>query len=109
MSHINLDLHLGIGLCLSLHPSNAIFVATYPVAKQTPKSTNLTIAIGKQITILISSYNPSISGVSFLNGSNVDGAGTDNPSDPINSNGLREEVLGFGLWLLDCWMEESES
>lgn len=105
---MNLERHLGIGLCLSFHPSSANLVAINPNNKQTPNRTSLTAAIGKHTTIFNTSYTPSIFGVSLRNGSTVDGAGMDNSSDPINSNGLR---FGCRLWWFwdsveeDCWLE----
>lgn len=88
VTHMILDLHLGMGLCLSFQPCRATFVARNPTSKHTPKSTSLAAAIGKQTTIFTHSYNPSILGDPLRNGSTVAGPGTSSPLDPRNSNGF---------------------
>lgn len=97
--HINLDRHLGIGLCRSFHPSNANFVAIYPMARAKPNITNLIKATGAIATTFTHSYNPrpTRDGVRFLNGSMELGLGRGSSGDaPKNSNGFG---LGLGFWI----------
>lgn len=88
VTHMTLQRHLGIGFCLSFHPSNANLVATNPTRRDRPKRIKRTRAIGTQTIIFTHSYNPSILGVWLRNGSTGEGGGRDRASTARKSKGF---------------------
>lgn len=88
VTHMTLQRHLGIGFCLSFHPSNANLVATNPTRRDRPKRIKRTRAIGTQTIILTHSYNPLILGVWLRNGSTGEGGGRDRASTARKSKGF---------------------